>query len=206
MMKKWLGFFLPVVLVLGLTACGSTSNEADSTAPGASQDTAKGDTKVLVAYFSATGTTKAAAETLAEATSADIFEIVPSQPYTDDDLNYNDTKSRSTVEQNDPNARPEISGTVENWNEYDVVFIGYPIWWYEEPRIVDTFVEKYDFSGKTVIPFCTSGGSGIGESGSNLEKLTSGAVWMEGQRLQGSVSQSDVESWVDSLGLDIGTK
>lgn len=128
MMKKWLGFFLSVVLVLGLTACGSTSNEADSTAPGASQDTAKGDTKVLVAYFSATGTTKAAAETLAEATSADIFEIVPSQPYTDDDLNYNDTKSRSTVEQNDPNARPEISGTVENWNEYDVVFIGYPIW------------------------------------------------------------------------------
>lgn len=158
---------------------------------------------VLVAYFSATGTTKALAEYAADAMGADIYEIVPEEPYTDADLNYNDDNSRSTIEMNDPSARPAISSSVENMEQYDIVFIGYPIWWGDAPRIVSTFVENYDFSGKTVIPFCTSGGSGIGSSGNNLEQLTSGADWLDGRRLDGGASREDIVSWINGLGLEI---
>ncbi len=160
--------------------------------------------KVLVAYFSATGTTKGVAQHIANGLDADIYEIVPEEPYTDADLNYNDNNSRSTIEMNDASFRPAISGSVADMEQYDVVFIGYPIWWGEAPRIVSTFVESYDFSGKTVVPFCTSGGSGVGSSASNLEQLTSGATWMEGHRLSGSDSQDTVMEWVDGLGLDLG--
>lgn len=160
--------------------------------------------KVLVAYFSATGTTKGVAEHIANGLNADIYEIIPEEPYTDADLNYNDNNSRSTIEMNDPSLRPAISGSVENMEQYDIVFIGYPIWWGEAPRIVSTFVESYDFSGKTVVPFCTSGGSGVGSSATNLEQLTSGATWMEGRRLNGSDSQETVMEWVNSLGLNLG--
>lgn len=160
--------------------------------------------KVLVAYFSATNTTEGVAEHIADGLNADIYEIVPEEPYTDADLNYNDNNSRSTIEMNDPTSRPAISGFVENMEQYDIVFIGYPIWWGEAPRIVSTFVESYDFSGKTVIPFCTSGGSGVGSSGTNLEELTSGATWMEGRRLNGSDSQDTVMEWVNGLGLNLG--
>jgi len=124
-------------------------------------------TKVLVAYFSATNTTQGIAEHIANGLSADIYEIVPEEPYTDADLNYNDNNSRTTIEMNDPDARPAISGSVEDMEQYDIVFIGYPIWWGEAPRIVSTFVESYDFSGKTIVPFCTSGGSGVGSSATN---------------------------------------
>lgn len=157
----------------------------------------------LVAYFSATGTTKALAEYAADAMGADIYEIVPEEPYTDADLNYNDDNSRSTIEMDDPSARPAISSSVENMEQYDIVFIGYPIWWGDAPRIVSTFVESYDFSGKTVIPFCTSGGSGIGSSGNNLEQLTSGADWLDGRRLDGGASREDIVSWINGLGLEI---
>lgn len=160
--------------------------------------------KVLVAYFSATGTTEGVAEHIANGLDADIYEIIPEEPYTDADLDYNDNNSRSTIEMDDPSSRPAISGSVENMEEYDIVFIGYPIWWGEAPRIVSTFVESYDFSGKTVVPFCTSGGSGVGSSASNLEQLTSGAAWMEGRRLNGSDSQETVMEWVNSLGLNLG--
>lgn len=160
--------------------------------------------KVLVAYFSATGTTKGVAEHIAKGLNADIYETIPEEPYTDADLNYNDNNSRSTIEMNDPSSRPAISGSVENMEQYDIVFIGYPIWWGEAPRIVSTFVENYDFSGKTVVPFCTSGGSGVGSSATNLEQLTSGATWMEGCRLNGSDSQETVMEWVNSLGLNLG--
>ena len=160
--------------------------------------------RVLVAYFSATGTTEGVAEHIANGLNADIYEIVPEEPYTDADLNYNDNNSRSTIEMNDSNSRPAISGSVENMEQYDIVFIGYPIWWGEAPRIVSTFVESYDFSGKTVVPFCTSGGSGVGSSATNLEQLTSGATWMEGRRLNGSDSQDTVMEWVNSLGLNLG--
>lgn len=119
--------------------------------------------KILVAYFSASGVTKNAAEKLAKAANADLFEIKPVRPYTDADLNWMDKKSRSTVEMNDLSSRPEIANKCENMGSYDVVFVGFPIWWYVEPRIIDTFLESYDFSGKTVIPFATSGGSGLGK-------------------------------------------
>lgn len=160
------------------------------------------ESKVLVAYFSATGTTEGVAEHIANGLNADIYEIVPEEPYTDADLNYNDNNSRTTIEMNDPDARPAISGSVENMEQYDIVFIGYPIWWGEAPRIISTFMENYDFSGKTIVPFCTSGGSGMGSSATNLEQLTSGAEWLSGERLSGSDSQDTVMEWVNGLGLD----
>lgn len=161
-------------------------------------------TKVLVAYFSATNTTQGIAEHIANGLNADIYEIVPKEPYTDADLDYNDNNSRTTIEMNDPDARPAITGSVEDMEQYDIVFIGYPIWWGEAPRIVSTFVESYDFSGKTIVPFCTSGGSGVGSSATNLEQLTDGADWLPGKRLNGSDSQDTVMEWVNGLGLDFG--
>lgn len=163
------------------------------------------ETKVLIAYFSATGTTKTLAEYAANGLNADIYEIIPKEPYTDADLNYNDDKSRSTIEMNDSSARPEISNFVENMEQYDIVFIGYPIWWGEAPRIINTFVESYDFSGKTIIPFCTSGGSGIGSSGSNLQKLSDGE-WLPGESFNGGSSRSDVIEWINSLDLNVTAK
>lgn len=161
-------------------------------------------TKVLVTYFSATNTTQGIAEHIANGLNGDIYEIVPEEPYTDADLNYNDNNSRTTIEMNDPDARPAITGSVEDMEQYDIVFIGYPIWWGEAPRIVSTFVESYDFSGKTIVPFCTSGGSGVGSSATNLEQLTDGADWLPGKRLNGSDSQDTVMVWVNGLGLDFG--
>ena len=120
--------------------------------------------KILVAYFSATGNTEGVAQKLADGLDADLYEITPEQPYTDADLNYNNSGSRSSVEMNDPSARPAISGSVENMDQYDVVFVGYPIWWGEAPRIMSTFIESYDFSGKTLVAFCTSASSGFGSS------------------------------------------
>lgn len=180
----------------------SKSNNVSDTENTESSETQ--ENKVLVAYFSATGTTEGVAQHIANGLSADIYEIIPEEPYTDADLNYNDNNSRSTIEMNDPASRPVISGSVENMEQYDIVFIGYPIWWGEAPRIVSTFVESYDFSGKTVVPFCTSGGSGVGSSATNLEQLTSGAAWMEGRRLSGSDSQETVMEWVNSLELNLG--
>ncbi|EOS37564.1 hypothetical protein C808_03543 [Lachnospiraceae bacterium M18-1] len=178
------------------------SGEAEGTE---SVHEAKG-AKVLAAYFSATNTTEGVAEHIANGLNADLYEIVPEEPYTEADLNYNDDNSRSTIEMNDPSARPAISGSVENMEQYDIVFIGYPIWWGEAPRIVSTFMESYDFSGKTIVPFCTSGGSGIGSSASNLEQLTSGADWLEGRRLNGSDSEETVMEWVNGLGLDVSAE
>ena len=168
------------------------------------QDMNKGglNHKILVAYFSASGTAARAAEKLANVTGGELYAIVPAQPYTSADLDWNDKRSRSSVEMNDPKSRPAIKGRKENIADYDVIFIGYPIWWGEAPRIVSTFMENYDFSGKTIVPFCTSEGSGISSSVSNLEELTSGATWLDGQRLNGSDSLDTVMEWVNSLGLD----
>lgn len=160
-------------------------------------------TKILVAYFSATNTTEGVAEKIADSLSADIYEIVPEQPYTDVDLDYHDDKSRSTIEMNDPSVRPAISGSVKDMEQYSIVFIGYPIWWGEAPRIVSTFMESYDFSGKTIVPFCTSGGSGVGSSATNLEALTDGATWLSGTRLNGGSSRDAIVKWVNGLGLDV---
>jgi len=154
--------------------------------------------KVLVAYFSATGTTEGVAEHIANGLDADIYEIIPEEPYTDADLNYNDNNSRSTIEMNDPSSRPAISGSVENMEQYDIVFIGYPIWWGEAPRIVSTFVESYDFSGKTIIPFATSGGSGMGKTNEGLEKSCLGAKLIAGKLLNG-VSNTEMKTWAESV-------
>ncbi len=155
--------------------------------------------EVLVAYFSATGTTKGVAERIAAVTGGDLYEILAAEPYSDADLNYNDSSSRSTKEQNDKSARPEIGSEDISLDGYTTVYLGFPIWWGEEPRILDTFVEKYSFEGITVIPFCTSGGSGIGRSGPNMEALAGSGTWLEGKRFGGNVSEADLQSWIEGL-------
>ena len=137
--------------------------------------------KTLVAYFSASGVTARAAREIAEAVGADLYEICPAEPYTDADLKWTDKKSRSTVEMNDTACRPAIAEPVANMEQYDTVFLGFPIWWYVEPRIVDTFLESYDFSGKTVTPFATSGGSGIGKAEKSLQQHCPKASWKRGK-------------------------
>ena len=210
-MKRILSVLLMVVLCLSLPACGTRGQAESSGAAG--QDTEKSEASVgnseetedsgtLVVYFSATGTTKGVAETIVSVTGADLYEITPIQPYSSDDLNYNDNNSRTTKEQNERKVRPEISGTVENWDAYSVVYLGYPIWWGEEPRILDTFVESYSFDGKTVIPFCTSGGSGVGSSDTNLERNAGGGSWLSGTRHKSGMSESDIQSWIEGLDLD----
>ena len=150
--------------------------------------------KKLVAYFSATGTTKEAAERLAKATGADLFEIGPAIPYTSADLNWMDKKSRSSVEMNDPDSRPEIAETIPNMVDYDTVFVGFPIWWYVAPHIIHTFVESYDFSGKTLVPFATSGGSGMGKTVDELSKHCPNADWKAGKLING-VSDQAIAAW-----------
>ena len=142
--------------------------------------------KPLVAYFSASGVTERAAKELARAVDADLYEIRPAQPYTAADLDWRDEKSRSTLEMQDSACRPEISGTPVDLARYDTIFLGFPIWWYVEPRIVDTFLEGHDFTGKTLIPFATSGGSGIGRAEESLRARCPGASWKPGRLLHGS--------------------
>ena len=146
--------------------------------------------KKLVAYFSASGTTKKAAERLAKAAGADLFEIKPVVPYTSADLNWMDKKSRSSVEMNDPDSRPEIAETMPTMADYDTVFIGFPIWWYVAPHIIHTFLESYDFSGKTLVPFATSGGSGMGRTVDELRKLCPNADWKAGKLVNGASDQA----------------
>ena len=155
--------------------------------------------KKLVAYFSASGTTKKVAERLAKATGADLFEIKPKVPYSSADLNWMDKKSRSSVEMNDPIFRPEIAGKLEGMDQYDLVFVGFPIWWYVAPTIINTFLESYDFSGKTIVPFATSGGSGMGNTNEKLAPSCPGAILMKGKMLNGSLSQEELKAWVKSL-------
>ena len=151
--------------------------------------------EVLVAYFSASGVTAGVAGRLAESINADLFEIIPETPYTKDDLNWKSKKSRSSIEMNDPSSRPPIANCVENMDVYKYVFVGFPVWWYREPSIIDTFMESYDFFGKTVIPFATSGMSRIGKSGENMQRLALGAKVMEGKRFSSSVSAEKLGEW-----------
>ena len=160
---------------------------------------------VLVVYYSATGNTESVAGYIAQATGGDLFEITPAEPYTDEDLNWSDENSRVTREHEDESLRDvELTATtVENWDSYDTVFLGYPIWWGIAAWPVDTFVEANDFTGKTVIPFCTSSSSGLGESGQLLADLAGTGDWQEGQRFRSSASQEDVTQWVNSLGRSV---
>ena len=166
-------------------------------------DNGNGNKKVLVAYFSVTHTTENIAKEIANIAGADLYEIVPEQPYTDEDIDYNDDNSRCSVENNDSSARPAISGKIDNLDQYDIVFIGYPNWWGKAPKIMNTFVESYNFEGKIIVPFCTSASSGIGSSADNLVKSTDGATWKDGQRFSSNATMDDIASWINDLEIGI---
>lgn len=155
--------------------------------------------KKLVAYFSASGVTKSTAERIAKAAGADLFEIKPEQPYSKADLDWTNKKSRSSVEMSSPDSRPEIAEKLDNIGDYDVVFVGFPIWWYVAPTIINTFLESYDFSGKTVIPFATSGGSGMGKTEEILHKICP-AKWKNG-RVLNRASDNDLNKWINELNV-----
>ncbi len=157
------------------------------------------DGGTLVVYFSVTGNTKSVAEKIASVTGADIYEIKAALEYTDEDINYNDSDSRTSKEQNDSSARPEIGSEEISLDGYSTIYIGYPIWWGEEPRIMDTFAESYNFDGITVIPFCTSESSGIGRSGQNLADNAGSGNWIEGKRFSGGASEDEIRSWIEGL-------
>lgn len=233
-MKKWTSLLLALAMTISLAACGNSGTQENTSEPpasvsgsiteetpaptdtempgeepveepseepaGSETPTAEDSSSVLIAYFSWSGNTEQVAQIIQQETGGDLFEITPATPYTDD---YNELLDIAQQEQSD-DARPELAGQVENWEQYDTIFIGYPIWWGDAPKIISTFLETYDFDGKTIVPFCTSGSSSIGGSVSDLEALTSGAAWLEGQRFSGSASQETVSQWVDSLGLDLG--
>ena len=211
-MKKAIAFLTVLCMLLGVGALAEEAAHSDT----------------LVIYFSCTGTTRGVAEKLANVTGADLYEIVPAEPYTEEDLNYSDRSTRATWEQDNPETRPEIEGlkpirvskffpegkTADGQIEdlsaaprreeidltgYTTVYIGYPIWWGEEPRILCTFVEAHDFTDMTVIPFCTSGGSGIGRSGKDLAELAGTGTWLDGARLNGNASEDDLTAWVNGL-------
>ena len=228
-MKKLLSTLLAMTMAVSLAACGAgTASDPQENQPGSApsvseppasaepeptpdsseetsdsaQEPGEEDTpSTLVAYFSATGNTEGIAQHLQAILDADLYEIVPAEPYSDDDLNYNVSDCRANQEQNDPDARPAIDGSVDNMEDYDVIFLGYPIWWGEAPRIISTFLESYDFSGKTIVPFCTSASSGMGGSAENLAALAADTAWLEGARFNPGASQEEVAAWVDGLGL-----
>lgn len=217
-MKKITALIMSLLMITSLAACGS--NETNTPAPSepessesqsaqdstmeseaSQEESATG--KTLVVYFSATGNTESAANYIAQATGGDLFELEPAEPYTDEDLNYNNDDSRVSREHEDESLRDVelVADTVENWDECDTVFIGYPIWWGIAAWPVDSFVKANDFTGKTVIPFATSASSDLGQSGELLAELAGTGDWQEGQRFSSSVSEEDIQAWVDDLGL-----
>ena len=210
-MKKITSIFLSMVLIFALTACGSSNKEAASGASSeqqtalAAEETAEEENAAasLVVYYSASSNTRRVAENIAEAAGADLFEIVPTEVYTSDDLNWTNSDSRVSREHDDETLRevPLTTTEVPNWDSYDTVFNGYPIWWGIAAWPVDGFVKANDFTGKTVIPFATSSSSGMGQSGSLLAEMAGTGNWQEGQRFSSGVSAGDVQSWVNELGL-----
>lgn len=225
--KKIAAVLLTCIVAIGLMAgCGASNtnqsasnNDSQSTSTNQSgneeadtnsenttdttENTSTGNGKTLVVYYSASGNTKDVAEKIAKITEADLFEIEPVEPYTDDDLDWTDDDSRVSREHDDESLRDVelVSTTVDNWDSYDTVYIGYPIWWGIAAWPVDNFVKENDFTEKTVIPFCTAATSGIGDSGNLLEEMTGTGDWKEGERFHGGASESDISSWIDSLGL-----
>jgi flavodoxin len=194
MMKKFSALFV-VALALLMGACQNNQNNAEGEAA------ANG--KTLVAYFTASEVrnTERLAKNLAEATDADLFEIVPALAYTTEDLDWNDEQSRSTIEMKDSTARPEVASKVENMDQYTTIYVGFPIWWYTAPRIINTFLEQYDLTGKTIIPFATSGGSEIGKSGEDLKKASApNANWiLPGKVINGNPPVDSLKAWVETL-------
>ena len=187
----------------GTTTEDTPAETPDDAATGDADNTASGS-KVLVVYYSASGNTKRVAEDIAETAGGDLFEITPTEPYTSDDLNWTNSDSRVSREHDDESLRdvPLTTTEVENWDDYDTVFIGYPIWWGIAAWPIDNFVKNNDFTGKTVIPFATSSSSGMGQSGTLLEEMSGTGDWQDGQRFSSGASQSDVADWVSGLGLN----
>lgn len=212
-MKKAMSVIMVLVLAIAFTACSSnTESQTETTSQNTttsqpSTDTAADNTaeggRTLVVYYSATGNTQRVAEYIAAATGGDLFELVPSDPYTDADLDWTDENSRVVHEYENESERDVAleQTSVENWAEYDTVFIGYPIWWGIAAWPVNTFIDANDFSSKTVIPFCTSSSSGLGDSGDLLAEAAGTGNWLEGERFRSSASESDVTDWVNGLGL-----
>lgn len=230
-MKRLTAIFFSLTLALGLAACGSSASSAAqpvssspvssdaasseaspaSSAAASSDDNATGSEtqsagNTLVVYYSATGNTEEAAGSIASLTGGDLFELVPADPYTSEDLTWTDPESRVSTEHDARVAGETVTVDLEqitpdNWDNYDTVFIGYPIWWGEAAWPVDGFVQGNDFTGKTVIPFCTSSSSGLGESGTLLAEMAGTGDWLEGQRFSSGVSEDDVETWLNGLGL-----
>ena len=208
-MKKFIGVFAAGIMAASLLAgCGSTSSAASSSATAAGSVAAAamdadGDGRILVLYYSASGNTKNIADMIAADTGADEFGITPSQPYTSEDLNYGDDNSRVVKEHEDESLQDVAfdSYDIPDWDSYDTVFVGYPIWWQDASWVMKSYVQHVDFTGKTVIPFCTSSASGIGESGQNLAALAGAGDWHEGQRFSGHASADEVSSWANSLGF-----
>ena len=206
-MKKLTALLMGLVLMLNLFALAGLAEmetAAPAAEPEATEEAATAEEgKTLVVYFSATGNTETAANYIAEATGADIFVLEPVEPYTSDDLRWTDENSRVVYEHDNPEARAVelVASTVENWDDYDTVFIGYPIWWGIAAWPVDTFVQANDFTGKTVIPFCTSASSGLGDSGELLAEMAGTGEWLEGMRFSSRVSEEDVQAWLDELAL-----
>lgn len=190
--------YMNIKRILLTLVVGCMALSAVATANAQNDDVMSNNRKTLVAYFSATGTTMEAATKLAKVANADLHEIVPAVPYTPADLNWRDKKSRSTLEMEDKSSRPAIANKVENMEQYDTVFVGYPIWWYIAPTIINTFLEQYDFTGKTVIPFFTSGGSGAGETMRYLRPSAPGANWVDPKNLN-YMGEAEMKSWIDSL-------
>ena len=220
MKKRGLLLLTACMMTIGMLAGCSSDNEqaesaqqsdqaADETGPDTETNTdntsggAAADGKTLVVYYSATGNTAAVAETIADTTGGDLFELEPAEPYTDADLDWTDDNSRVSQEYADESLRDVelVSTTVDNWDSYDTVFIGYPIWWGIAAWPVDTFVENNDFTGKTVIPFCTSSSSDIGDSGQLLADMAGTGDWQDGMRFRSGVDDADVQDWVNGLGL-----
>ena len=226
-MKKLSALFLCLMLVLSLAACGNNQQKpntesatSEPTGEMTSEPEISGETtigpsdteaeetestggKTLVVYYSATGSTENVAIAVADATGADLFELEPMEPYSNDDLDWTNDDSRVTKEHENESERVVelVAATVDNWNDYDTVFIGYPIWWGIAAWPVNEFIETNDFTDKTVIPFCTSASSGLGESGELLEEMAGTGDWQEGQRFRSGASEADIRAWVEGLGL-----
>lgn len=223
--KQFIGFLGAACLVFSLAACKNDkitseanaatlesriiesieheASVADEQLPSESQkadnEPQNGKSDIMVAYFSATGSTRGVAEKIATATGGDIYEIVPAKAYTAEDLDYHNSQSRTSLEMEDVASRPEIGGETISLDGYSTLYLGYPIWHGQAPRIMSTFVENHDFDGITVIPFCTSGGSGIASSGSQLGELAGSGTWITGERFNSNVSDTSLKAWIDSL-------
>ena len=198
-MKKLLASIMAVMLVLAMTSCSGGNSGASGDDQAAQQNT---DVRSIVVYFSCTGNTKAVAEEVAAQTGSELHEIVPEEPYTEEDLNYNNDNCRANIEMNDPESRPAISNTIENFPEYDTIYIGYPIWWGSLPRIMNTFLDTYDFSGKTIVPFCTSGSSSISQSVSVIREAEPEAQIKKGLQISSAGaddSSYEVRKWLEEI-------